>query len=256
MKDYYSTLDVSEKANPEEIKHAFRRLAMKYHPDRNLGNESWGEEKFKELNEAYAVLGDDGKRREYDRARQARFAGAEYDSQYAGERYYNQEQIFRDAFANPYLFQELARMFQEAGLRFDERFVDNLFFGGKGSAFIFPGQAAGKGWQFTSYPSAEYKPPFLLRLAGKAMRFTLKKMLGVERPSAKGRDLHHEITLSPKEAYVGGERKIKYRRRREKKKLVIKVPPGITQGARIRLRGMGLKGETPGDLYISVKIKD
>jgi curved DNA-binding protein len=254
MKDYYSTLGVSEKASQEEIKHAFRRLAMKYHPDKNQGNESWGEEKFKEINEAYAVLGDEERRQEYDRARQARFAG--YGSQYTGGGYYSQEQVFRDAFANPYLFQELARMFQEAGLRFDEGFVDNLFFSGRGSAFIFPGQAAGKGWQFTSYPSAEYKPPFLLRLAGKVMRFTLKKMLGIEGPSAKGRDLYHEICLSAKEAYVGTEKKIRYRSGKEKTKLVIKVPPGITQGARIRLRGMGLKGETPGDLYITVKIKD
>ncbi|HUX48024.1 MAG TPA: DnaJ domain-containing protein, partial [Dehalococcoidia bacterium] len=54
-KDYYSILGVSERASHEEIKHAFRRLAMKYHPDRNLGNEQWAGERFKEINEAYAV---------------------------------------------------------------------------------------------------------------------------------------------------------------------------------------------------------
>jgi molecular chaperone DnaJ len=117
-KDYYSILDVSEGASREEIRHAFRKLAMKYHPDRNLGNESWAEEKFKEINEAYAVLGNEVKRQEYDRIKQAGFAG--YGAQNAGGRYYSQEQVFADAFANPYLFQELARMFQEAGLRVDE----------------------------------------------------------------------------------------------------------------------------------------
>ncbi|GAI31126.1 unnamed protein product, partial [marine sediment metagenome] len=48
MKDYYSILGMPEGASEEEIKHAFRRLAMKYHPDRNLGNEEWAGEKFKD----------------------------------------------------------------------------------------------------------------------------------------------------------------------------------------------------------------
>jgi DnaJ-class molecular chaperone len=74
-KDYYSILGVSEGASREEIRRAFRKLAMKYHPDRNLGNEHWAGEKFKEINEAYAVLGDEAKRREYDRMRQTGFVG-------------------------------------------------------------------------------------------------------------------------------------------------------------------------------------
>ncbi|PIP48852.1 MAG: hypothetical protein COX14_02450 [Chloroflexi bacterium CG23_combo_of_CG06-09_8_20_14_all_45_10] len=130
MKDYYSILGMPEGASEEEIKHAFRGLAMKYHPDRNLGNEEWAGEKFKDINEAYAVLGDGGKRREYDRMRRAGFVGAGYGPQYTAGRYYTQEQVFRDAFTNPYLFQEFVRMFQGAGLRFDEGFVDNMFFGG------------------------------------------------------------------------------------------------------------------------------
>jgi len=252
MKDYYSILGVPERASQEEIKHAFRKLAMKYHPDRNLGNEKWAEEKFKELNEAYAVLGGEVKRREYNRMRQSSFAGAGYDPRYAGGRYYNQEQVFRDIFANPYLFQELARMFQEAGLRFDERFVDNIFFGGRGFGFAFSTEPTGKG-----SPSTEYKPPLLLRLANKVMKFSLKKILGVEDFPWQGNgDLYHEITISQKEADVGIEKKIKYKRGKEKKKLVVKVPPGITKGARVRLKGMGLKGETPGNLYITVNIKN
>ena len=251
-RDYYSILGVSERASHEEIKHAFRKLAMKYHPDRNLGNEKWAEEKFKEINESYAVLGDELKRREYDRMRQAGFAG--YGAQYTGGRYYSQEQVFEDAFANPYLFQELARMFQEAGLRFDERFVDNLFFSGKGFTFAFSGQPPGKDW-FKS--TSEYRPPLLLRLAGKAISFTLKKMLGVQEPlwQGKGEDLYHEIHLSQEEATSGADKKVKYKRGSEKKKLVVKVPPGVIQGTKIRLKGMGLRGKTPGDLLITVKIR-
>ncbi len=257
MKDYYSILGVSEGASQEEIKHAFRRLAMEYHPDRNLGNEEWAEKKFKEINEAYAVLGDGSRRREYDRMKQAKFAGAKYGSQYDGGRYYNQEQVFRDAFANPYLFQELARMFQEAGLRFDERFVDNMFFRGRGFTFIFSGQPTG-GWQSIPSPSKEYRPPLLLRLAGRVMRFTFKKMLGVESLPYQGGggDLYQEIALSPKEAVGGAEKNISYKRGKERKRLVVKVPARVTEGTRIRLKGMGLKGNPPGDLYIITRIRN
>ncbi len=57
------------------------------------------------------------------------------------------------------------------------------------------------------------------------------------------------------EAVSGVDKKIKYKRGREKKKLIVSVPPGVTRGTRIRLRGMGLEGKTPGDLFINVRIK-
>jgi len=55
MKDYYSILGISEGASQDDIKHAFRKLAMKYHPDRNLGKEEWAGRKFKQVNEAYML---------------------------------------------------------------------------------------------------------------------------------------------------------------------------------------------------------
>jgi len=162
--------------------------------------------------------------------------------------------VFADAFNNPYLFQELARMFQEAGLRFDEGFVNNLFFGGRGFIFTSSGQPSG-GDGSTS--TSEYRPPLLLRLFGKVIRFTLKRMLGVPELSwrSKGEDLYHEIHLSQEEAASGVDKKIKYKRGKERKRLIVKVPPGVTRGTKVRLRGMGLEGQTPGDLFITVKIK-
>ena len=75
MKDYYKILSVSPSASQEEIKKAYRRLAKKYHPDVNRGDVA-AEEKFKEIQEAYEVLSDEQKRRQYDYMRSNPFAGA------------------------------------------------------------------------------------------------------------------------------------------------------------------------------------
>ena len=64
-KDYYQILGVGKKADEKEIKQAYRRLARQYHPDKNQGNKQ-AEEKFKEINEAYEVLGDANNRTKYD----------------------------------------------------------------------------------------------------------------------------------------------------------------------------------------------
>src|SRR5208283_4913626 len=67
VKDYYKILGINEAASQDDIKKAFRKLARKYHPDLNPGDKT-GEEKFKEINEAYAVLSDTDKRAQYDNA--------------------------------------------------------------------------------------------------------------------------------------------------------------------------------------------
>jgi DnaJ-class molecular chaperone len=65
-KDYYRILGVPRNASAQEIKKAYRKLAMQYHPDRNPGKEQQANEKFKEINEAYGVLGDPKKKKQYD----------------------------------------------------------------------------------------------------------------------------------------------------------------------------------------------
>jgi molecular chaperone DnaJ len=76
-KDYYKILGVDRNASDEEIKRAYRRLARKYHPDLNPGNKE-AEEKFKEINEAYSVLGDPEKRKQYDRGETFDFTGFDF----------------------------------------------------------------------------------------------------------------------------------------------------------------------------------
>ena len=78
MKDYYRILGIPEHSDQKSIKAAFRNLAFKHHPDTNPGNEKQAEEEFKEINEAYCVLRDGEKQRQYDSARKGGFAGG-YD---------------------------------------------------------------------------------------------------------------------------------------------------------------------------------
>lgn len=84
MTDYYEILGVTKNASPEEIKKAYRKLALEFHPDRNKS--SGAEEKFKKISEAYAVLSDSDKRKNYDSYGSEKFS-----------RMYNQEDIFRGA---------------------------------------------------------------------------------------------------------------------------------------------------------------
>ncbi len=83
--DYYQVLGVDKKASADEIKKAYRKLAVKWHPDKNPNNKKASEEKFKKISEAYAVLSDEKKRQEYDT-----FGSAD---QYRQQ--YSQEDIFR-----------------------------------------------------------------------------------------------------------------------------------------------------------------
>jgi molecular chaperone DnaJ len=78
FKDYYQILNVSQYASDQDIKKAFRRLALEYHPDRNLGNVWEAGEKFKEINEAYEILSDAQRRWQYDRLTSLRVTGMSF----------------------------------------------------------------------------------------------------------------------------------------------------------------------------------
>ncbi len=273
MKDYYQILGVPDNASQDEIKSAFRKLAFKYHPDTSPGDKKQAEERFKEINEAYGVLGDGGKRQQYDFARRGELAGVGYDAKY-GDFRYSQQDIFRDIFSNRVMFDELSRMFNQAGLRFDQDFLSHVFFGSSGTVFQFSAGPSGisrRVYKFgdratdQQYPHtrvATYQPNWmerlLSRIAVKVGKFALRQLFGVQFEPLPGQNLdqHIELEISPTEAAAGGEKSIIYKRSNKTKKLMVKIPSGVKPGTKIKLRGVGAVGDKEqGDLYLHIKIK-
>jgi curved DNA-binding protein CbpA len=118
VKDYYSLLGIPTEATSEEVKSAFRRMALKYHPDRNPGSEEEAEVKFKEINEAYGVLGNMERRREYDRLRKG---GQDFAL--------SSEEIWVS------IINDLQRAFTDSSLRFNEEFLNHISFRKNGVFF-------------------------------------------------------------------------------------------------------------------------
>ena len=265
MKDYYQTLGVPDNASQEEIKRAFRKLAFKHHPDTNPGNEKQAEEKFKEINEAYGVLGDKDKRQQYDFFRRGQFAGVGYGAGYQGFQY-SQQDIFRGIFSNRAMFDELNRMFGQAGLRFDQDFLNRVFFEGSGPIFPFftsPG-ASQRAYQQHHSPASVsiYKPSLIERLLTRAAvkigKYALRKLFGFQYEALpkQSLDQHIELEISSAEASAGCEKGITYKRGNKTKKLMVKIPSGVKAGTKIRLKGTGMiEDKKSGDLYLHIKVK-
>ncbi|MBN2034470.1 MAG: DnaJ domain-containing protein [Deltaproteobacteria bacterium] len=245
--DYYKTLGLSEDASEKEIKEAYRRLAFQYHPDRNQDPESSA--RMKAFNEAYAVLSNPTKRREYDAVR--RQFGPTAHGRFRST--YTENDIFRGSDINR-IFEEMASAF---GLRgFEEIFKEAYGEGYRSFEFKRPGFAA-RGFVFTGIPRNRRtvqagKPPLFYE---KLSRYFLRKFTGVELPE-RGPDVIETIELTVQEARDGGPYPFFYRKK--SKKIVINVPPRLREGQRIRLAGMGEEGRgggNPGDLYLRVKIR-
>ncbi len=268
MKDYYKILGVTENASEEEIKKAFRKLAFKHHPDTNPGHEKEAEAKFKEINEAYGVLADGVKRQQYDSARRSGFTAPYGRTGYGGFGF-SQADIFRSIFSNPAFVSDLNNMFRESGLRFDEDFVNRTFSGESGGNFTFRVYTFPGGYRASAYdePNAEkqvstQKPGLFTRvmtwLATKTATFMLRRLFGLttDTPAQNGLDQHSELSLSPLEANNGCEKEISLKRKDKTGKLFVKIPAGIKDETKIRLRGKGLAhGKSQGDLYLHVRIK-
>lgn len=245
--DYYQTLGVPKKASVDQIKDAYRKLAFKYHPDRT--REAGNADRMKQINEAYAVLSNSTKRREYDSLRDQFGAGAYNHFRQT----YSQRDIFQGSNINQ-IFEEMARSF---GLRgFDQIFKE--FYGDGMRTFQYrrPGLFAG-GFIFSGRPGRRLNAGRVLspKGSGRLIGYLFNKITGLTVPQ-KGRDITDTIVLSPEEALQGGP--YAYYHWKKAKKLVVKIPPGIREGQKIRLTGQGETGQRGGelgDLYLDVRIK-
>jgi len=280
--DYYRILGVQKNASEDEIKKAYRKLAMKYHPDHTKGDKG-AEEKFKKISEAYAVLSDKEKRKEYDT----------FGSEGFRQRF-SQEDIFRG-----FDFGDIFREFGFGGGDFSQ-------FGGGGRRFSF-----GTGSPFNSSGAQHhgqakgsdlvYELPLTLRevaagtskiitfqhqgrsenltvkipkglIAGKKLRLAGKgnpspyggpagnlyiksKVLNDPVFSSDEYDLFLNRELKLSEAILGTTVSVPTI---DDKQLSLKIPPGTKPGTKLRLSGHGLanmKDNKKGDLYVRVQIK-
>jgi len=226
-KDYYEVLGVKKNATEEEIKKAFRKLAMKHHPDRNPGNKQ-AEERFKEINEAYAVLSDKQKRQQYDEFGPSGFSQR-----------YSQEDIFRGSNISD-LLRDLGFSFGRAGGsgrrgRTQYGGFEDLFGGyGRGQA---GGAQTGDFRDIFSGGGHQDRGPF----------------------GQKGQDINLELHLSFDEAARGTEKKVRFPKGNRIEEVTVKVPAGIESGKKLRLAGKGMEGtggSQPGDLYLKVNIAE
>ncbi len=290
-KNYYDVLGVKKTATEEEIKKAYRALAMKYHPDRNPGNKKEAEERFKEINEAYAVLSDKDKRRQYDQFGPSGFSQR-----------YSQEDIFRGFDINDVLGSIFGRASRGGRTRFGG-FED--LFGGRGRqpdfGDIFSGQDSqtegpfaqkgqdiqselnlsfeeaasgtekkvrlpknGKFEEVTVKVPAGIESGKKLRLAGKGMRGLgggppgdlYLKVNVADHPIFKreGSDIVLDKEIKISDAILGTTMEVPTLEGSKN----IKIPPGTQSNSRIRLKGFGLprlQGGSKGDEYVRILIR-
>ncbi|MHA6795485.1 DnaJ C-terminal domain-containing protein [Pseudonocardia bannensis] len=224
-RDYYEVLGVSRDADASELQQAFRRLARQNHPDVN--KDPAAEERFKEINEAYSVLEDPETRRKYDRF---------------GE---NFRQVPDD-------WEERVGAGARAGGGFGGGY------GGYGGGFRRGGgvRSGGYGAGFGGDRGYESYGGF----EGVDLEDLLGGMFGRRGRTGPvaGADQEAELPLSVEEAYRGGRRQITLEGTSGPRNYTVNIPPGVTEGRRIRLAGeggRGLNGGEPGDLYLIVKLQ-
>ncbi|EMI22696.1 Heat shock protein DnaJ-like protein [Rhodopirellula maiorica SM1] len=218
--DLYQTLGVARDASKDDIKKAHRKLALKYHPDKNPDNKE-AREKFKRVQEAYDVLSDEEKRAAYDRY------GADFEK-------------IRGGGFNPH---------SAAGAGFDGLDLEQIFGGrGGGGDVKFEGgfsdffeQLMGGGAPGRGGPG---------RGAGRGRRAA---------PPQRGQNVRHELELPLQTAVLGGTTEFYLNRSGKNEKLSVSIPPGVETGSKIRLREQGQpspNGGPTGDLILLIKVSD
>lgn len=249
-RDYYKVLDIARTASEAEIKKAYRRLAMKYHPDRNP-NDHEAEDKFKEAKEAYEVLCDEQKRAIYDQHGHEGLAQRGGGAGFGGDAFTD---IFGDVFGD--IFGGGRRgggrqVFRGADLRYDleldlEQAVfghtANVEFATLGECESCKGSGAAPGSKTTTCETCNGAGQVRMQQGFFAVQQTC--------PRCKGRGQIISQLCDP----CLGQGRV-----RKKKTLSVKVPQGVDNGDRIRLAGEGEAGRNggpPGDLYVEIRVRE
>ena len=251
-RDYYEILGVSRNASEADIKKAYRRLAMKYHPDRNPGGES--EQKFKEAKLAYEVLSDPKKRSAYDQFGHAGveagagFGGGAADFGGAG----GFSDIFGDVFGDIFGGRTGGRrVHRGADLRYDLGLTLEEAVAGKEVKIRIPTLVE---CQFCGGSGAKpgTKPKTCSTCNGVGQVRMQQGFFSIQQTCPKCRGSGTVIEEPCGHCHGHG-------RVEEQKTLSVKVPAGVDTGDRIRLSGEGELGEqggTPGDLYVQINVKE
>ena len=255
-RDYYEVLGISKSASADEIKKAYRRLAMKFHPDRNSDDKDGAERKFKEAKEAYEVLKDSDKRATYDRfghdglkggmGGPGGFGGGGFGAEGFGDIFGD---VFGDIFGGGARRGGGAQVFRGADLGYELRLdLEKAVKGDSATIDVATqvtcdscdGSGAKKGTE-----------PVKCTTCGGAGQVRMQQgFFSIQQtcPQCKGAGT---VIADPCEDCHGRGRV------RKTKTLSVKVPPGVDDGDRIRLAGEGEAGRTggpPGDLYVEIRV--
>ena len=254
-KNYYKTLGVNKDASADEIKKAFRKLALKHHPDKNQGNKE-SEKKFKEINEAYEILKDDQKRAAYDKYGSAGFqnSGGGFHSQAGG--FEDFADVFGDIFgdfmgrgsSSPK--QQRENQFRGSDLRYNtEITLENAYKGLnrniKFRTAVKCDECDGKGTKAKTGTTTCNTCHGSGKVRYQQGFFMIEKVC----TSCSGSGV---MIKDPCKTCKGEGRYEK------EKNLSIHIPKGINNGAKIRISGegeAGVRGAAPGDLYIHISVK-
>ncbi len=245
VKNYYEILDVAEGATDEEIKKAYRKLALTYHPDRNPGDRE-AEEKFKEINQAYQVLGDPEKRAGFDRFGATDQSGA-YDFGFTR----NFDDIFGDLFNDFFGNTQRRRTRKGEDLRYnlEIEFEEAVFGVEKNIEIPYDVKCSScKG----SRIEPGFQPIVCKGCNGRGQVrftqgfFTINRTC--EQCGGEGYFIKDPCKTCKGKGFV-----------RAKKTLKINVPPGVDTGTRLKMRGEGAQGphdSVAGDLYVVLKVRE
>lgn len=255
-RDYYEVLGVRRNASEQELKSAYRKLALQFHPDRNPENKEVAEEKFKEITEAYAVLADPQKRAAYDRYGHAAVRGmGGVSPDFSSTIFADFEDIFGDFFGFGDLFgrrpARRSRAERGADLRYDLEIPFEEAAAGLDTKIKIPrwencascgGRGARKGSEPISCPACGGRGKFRQQQGFFTVTQTCPQCQGMGQVIRDACPACH------------GEGRV-----RQEKVLGIKIPAGVDDGMRLRVSGegeAGFYGGPPGDLYVVLKVRE